>query len=462
MRLQDYSRLIQAYLPFAAIVIAAAGGICLLGYFLIYKRLLHGTKRLRAGTAVPVLLLGVYLLFLCCITLLNRSGGTPTGVNLTPFTSWREAWYRASPSDWRYIIFNIIAFVPLGILLPLCSGWFDRWRKILCSGLGCSLLIEITQLITGRGLFETDDLIHNTLGTAIGYGFLCLFLALVNRTKKSRLLRALISQIPFLSVTVLLCSLFVFYQCKELGNLSSHYIYPAYLAADAVSIDCTLSNTPETVTLCRAEQGTRSDTDRLAEKLFALYGLTVDTGRTDYYDYTAIYYLQEGSVSLWIEYDGMTWTLRNLSSPAASLPSTEADARRLVEQLGVCLPAGAAYTPGEGCFTFAADMLPGEDGSICNGSVTVSLPDSGQKMEIKKNMMLCRPVRETETISASEAAGKLVKGQFRWDGEKIGRLSITGTRLGREIDSKGYYQPVWKFSTLIDGQEYTLSVPALP
>ena len=35
-------------------------------------------------------------------------------------------------------------------------------------GRGDSLLIELAQLISYRGLFEFDDVIHNALGTAIG------------------------------------------------------------------------------------------------------------------------------------------------------------------------------------------------------------------------------------------------------------------------------------------------------
>ena len=33
---------------------------------------------------------------------------------------------------------------------------------------GYSLMIELAQLISCRGLFEFDDVIHNALGTALG------------------------------------------------------------------------------------------------------------------------------------------------------------------------------------------------------------------------------------------------------------------------------------------------------
>ena len=38
--------------------------------------------------------------------------------------------------------------------------------------LGISLIIELTQLMSRRGLFEFDDVIHNTLGALLGCGLL--------------------------------------------------------------------------------------------------------------------------------------------------------------------------------------------------------------------------------------------------------------------------------------------------
>ena len=63
--------------------------------------------------------------------------------------------------------FNVLLFIPLGLLLyPLF-----RKYKIVCSlvlGFLLSLNIEWIQLVTHRGVFDVDDLINNTIGTAIG------------------------------------------------------------------------------------------------------------------------------------------------------------------------------------------------------------------------------------------------------------------------------------------------------
>ena len=45
-----------------------------------------------------------------------------------------------------------------------------------------SLVIEVIQLISHRGLFEFDDIFHNTLGTVVGIGVFVLITRLLTAT----------------------------------------------------------------------------------------------------------------------------------------------------------------------------------------------------------------------------------------------------------------------------------------
>lgn len=67
---------------------------------------------------------------------------------------------------WYFIVGNILLFVPLGfILYYLFAG--NWWLGILiCLLFSC--VIETLQYITATGLCELDDLVHNTLGGALG------------------------------------------------------------------------------------------------------------------------------------------------------------------------------------------------------------------------------------------------------------------------------------------------------
>lgn len=73
------------------------------------------------------------------------------------------------------VLFNILLFVPLGAMVRYLLGL--RARTVVLIGFAISLLIELTQLTGIWGIypcpyriFDVDDLIANTLGTAIGVG----------------------------------------------------------------------------------------------------------------------------------------------------------------------------------------------------------------------------------------------------------------------------------------------------
>lgn len=70
----------------------------------------------------------------------------------------------------RRVIFetaaNIVLFIPLGFFCRRMFGW--NRRKTICIGFFISLMIEASQWIFRLGSTEVDDIVTNTLGTAIG------------------------------------------------------------------------------------------------------------------------------------------------------------------------------------------------------------------------------------------------------------------------------------------------------
>ena len=68
------------------------------------------------------------------------------------------------------IVSNILFFVPIGLTLPYLL--VDRCRKpisvTIILGFLISFSVEVLQLILHRGVFETEDIIINTFGTAVG------------------------------------------------------------------------------------------------------------------------------------------------------------------------------------------------------------------------------------------------------------------------------------------------------
>ena len=123
--------------------------------------------KFRSFIAVP--LIAFYLSFVATITVIARIPSHLAQYQLTVFWTYRAI----ANGDTHYcaeIFWNIILFIPIGFLIMLLLTNRHRWLTTLISGFLLSVAIELIQLSFHRGLFEFDDMIHNTLGTVIGIG----------------------------------------------------------------------------------------------------------------------------------------------------------------------------------------------------------------------------------------------------------------------------------------------------
>ena len=92
---------------------------------------------------------------------------------LEVFWSWKEILNSMNTTYPKYElllenILNIVMLLPIGIFLPLAYGKKMDWKIGLLIGISISFSIELLQLVLCRGLFEFDDIIHNSLGFLIG------------------------------------------------------------------------------------------------------------------------------------------------------------------------------------------------------------------------------------------------------------------------------------------------------
>ena len=103
---------------------------------------------------------------------------------LVPFWSYR-AIRQGATSLISENLLNVLLLLPTGFLYPLAMGQASAKKSILF-GMSCSLLIELLQLILKSGLPEFDDVFHNTIGAALGYGLYRGVRLLVERRKKTK------------------------------------------------------------------------------------------------------------------------------------------------------------------------------------------------------------------------------------------------------------------------------------
>lgn len=147
----------SVYLPHAIVM---AMLVALIILWLNKKRISKGKKPLAL---VPVTLFVAYTLLVLLMTFLSREDNGASGMYLKLFSSWG-----INSRNNAYFIENILLFIPLGFF----TSWAIRVaRNCVCSlvwGLGFSLCIESLQYITGRGVFQVDDILTNGLGMLVG------------------------------------------------------------------------------------------------------------------------------------------------------------------------------------------------------------------------------------------------------------------------------------------------------
>ena len=117
-----------------------------------------------------LLLFSVYMTFLLGVTLFNRHPEESYRVELQPLWSYIETISSGNYALGWQIFYNIVAFVPLGIFLPLLTPRMRRLRNILIGGFLLSVFIECSQLVFKCGLCELDDILDNSIGAVLGYG----------------------------------------------------------------------------------------------------------------------------------------------------------------------------------------------------------------------------------------------------------------------------------------------------
>ena len=144
---------------FAGLLLFFCLGTVLLLVFLGWKKGLKWISRL---------LLAEYIILILLLSVVFRESRMNQSYNLRPFWSYRVI-QNGNELLLIQAILNVVAFVPIGVLLGLSFSKMKWWEVILIGG-AFSVMIEALQFILHCGFTEFDDVFHNVLGCLIGYG----------------------------------------------------------------------------------------------------------------------------------------------------------------------------------------------------------------------------------------------------------------------------------------------------
>ena len=140
----------------------------LLSVFCIGLVVFVAWKGFKTGLRYSVALLLIeYIFLIFCSTVFFRTTSELRKYDFQPFWSYKAIQDGREDLLAENII-NVVVFIPVGLLLGIAFKQMTWWKALL---IGCSIsvTIEALQFFLMRGFSELDDVIHNTLGCAIGF-----------------------------------------------------------------------------------------------------------------------------------------------------------------------------------------------------------------------------------------------------------------------------------------------------
>ncbi len=472
----DIQGILSTLLPFLPKVLAIALvflGVISLLYTVYRKR--GGKRRFSIAQFVAGYLLVMWFGLVMMLTTFSRGANFEGWVNVRLFSGYRSAWNQWSLSEFQLIIFNMMMFMPLGFLLPLLSIRLRRFTPVLVVSLIVTIGIELIQMLSGRGIFELDDIFHNTIGSIAGYLIMKAILSSMAKRKLDFKSTGLALCIP-MAFVLLFTSALAVYQSKELGNLSIRPAIKQNMSGVEVKLDARLPEQAKPVSLYvnhhiyNLEYGERMAT--LVQHSFKLQQQEkrIDGMNriwlfddSDGHPYTFSYNLQDGG-----------WQVYGESGDEMKLSKEELTRHRAFYEKWMLdhdmLPENTTFSiQNEDTLRWdirePLDAVADGEMDFANGMVMLmpASTDGGAPRDLFYAMNQNEYVRKVEIISPAQAYAQVLGGNFYVynDLKKGDRLRIEKYELAYTYDSKGYYQPVYRFVGTVNGEQWETLIPAM-
>ncbi|MED4729691.1 VanZ family protein [Aneurinibacillus migulanus] len=459
---------IYNYLRFLMLPVIVIIGIefVLIGlYYFLYYRNRQSERKLRID--IKKLFLGAlfigYVDFVLELTIFGRGHSHFLQMNLHPFSSYIEAWNKYSLRDFQNCIFNIIMFIPMGILLPLISRKFKAFKWLLLVVVSSTLFIETYQTLSGAGIFELDDIINNTLGGIFGYQLYRLAASIVynKRVRMKSLLGNL--AIPLLMGLFFVGMNIVYFQ-QEFGNLAINSFTKWNMEDVHLTTSLQLSSAPTAAPVYKKIIH-RDGVEALLQQKLGLSELKVvddhgnreillkDKSGTQY----TLYLSKEGNWSL---------TENNYTPEQTSFADQEPmlpKAKAIMADLGL-LPEEANFTVLEGGeFQWSLPDKAELNKNYWIGELSLGLKQDGSIYSIRNLLEENQFIKEVDILSPAEVYERIKNGEFpqiqrnailKHDQlviKKGDQLDITGIELTFIYDTKNFYQPVYRVYGVFNG-----------
>lgn len=474
MGVYDIFSMISRWAVPSILLVSISFFILLFIYKVIYKKFLNGKKEVSMYQFVlSVILLG-YLFLVFALTGLSRADNFSNKIiNLNFLSAYLDVWYSWSLTPLLLLILNILMLAPLGFLLPLISKRFDSVKNILLVAFTFTIFIEFFQLITHRGIFELDDLFHNTLGSMIGYFIVKVFIEIkeLKKVSKNTIIKALI--IPGIYMIIFIGAI-TFYNAKKFGNLNINPLEYTDVSNVEISSDIVFSDNDDKASVfynINSNNRKRAlDIIKILNDSFNIPELKktgMDGDNIQYiFDttsdsmYLMTYFYKDGTWSLYNDYN-----VGNIENDRLNNKKIQEIEELLKENRLIPSIAKLHYDENNYLRWDAKNIdIKSTKKDFIEGMIMITNSDSGNLQSLDYGIKYNKYIRNIEIISPKDAFEKVKKGNFYSynpynSGDKI---QITNLEISYMYDSKGYYQPVYRFTGSVNGEKdiFSAIIPA--
>jgi len=444
--------------------------LMMLGYFIFRKK-----YKISATKFILIILLVCWGVVVFGITTLSRPAAFFEGqVNLSLFSGYVNAWNQWSFSEFQLILLNVLMFVPLGILLPIIHHKNKSFWRMLVISITFTLCIEVFQFVTGKGIFELDDLLHNTIGSLAGYFFVMLFIQYREQRKWNLAATVKALSIPLFFVLLFIVASLV-YNAQEFGNLPFKPAQKQSMEQIKIELETKLSS--KTIDACVYYNKDVKDLKRLksiAQNLSKQFNieqqgnmrLEGENRKFNFVDEEGIYYSLDSRMV-----DG-SWSFSSHTMDEERLKIDMEPQKQLIENWlseEKLLPTNAMYQQQDD--RTLRWELPEIDNlqSLCENFSEGFMITTLSNLEIPESIIYeitdNKFVAKKQIISEQQAFEALLNGEFSIynDLKKGDTLTVTDILLSYSYDTKGYYQPVYNFTASVNDPDFTVNieVPAI-
>lgn len=447
--------------------------ISLVSYKFIYKKLFKGKKEVSLYQSILFVILLGYLFLVFAMTGLSRAENfSNTIINLNFLSAYLNVWYSWSLTPLLLLILNILMLFPLGFLLPLISKKFDSVKNILLVAFTFTIFIELFQLITHRGIFELDDLFHNTIGSIIGYFIVKVFLELKDSKKvsKNTIIKALI--IPGIYLVIFIGAI-TFYNTKEFGNLNINPSEYTDVSNIKIYSDIDFSDKDDKASVFyNVNSNNRKkalDIIKILNDSFNVPSLKKTGMDGDNIQY-AFDTTSDSMYAMTYFYKNGTWSLNNyISDNIENVKLSDNDIQEIEGLLKMknLLPDNITLKYDENNFLRWNSNninIKNSKKDFIDGTIMISNSASGDIQNLYYELTNNKYIRDIEIISPKDAFEEIKKGNFySYNPYNSGdEIQITNFEISYMYDSKGYYQPVYKFTGSVNGEKdiFSAIIPA--